>query len=359
MSRVTDLARPEIRNMRPYQAAQYADGLTRLNANETPWHPPGDDSVRGLNRYPEIRPDDLTAALASYYGLAADQLIVTRGSSEAIDLLIRCFCRPGDDDVVICPPTFGMYEVYAQVQGAGIVSVPLAADYSLDMTALKNAWTERCKLLFICSPNNPTGNLIPLQQIKQACELTAGNGLVVLDAAYIEFADSDPTLELLKQYDNLVVLRTLSKALGLAGIRCGAALGQADVIALLGCILPPYAYPTPCGEAALAGLAEPNGLVRRIETLCTERNRVSEALIKLDSVVKVWPSDANFVMTEVTNPEQFCSAVAAGGFLIRDFSSSQFTKNCVRITIGEPQQNDQLLAALSNTPDSINPESTD
>lgn len=352
MSSVLNLARPEIRNMRPYQAAEYAEGLTRLNANETPWQPPGDDSERGLNRYPEIRPDDLTAALAAFYGVNPQQLIVTRGSSEAIDLLIRCFCRPGDDDVVICPPTFGMYEVYAQIQGAGIVSVPLAADYSLAMDALQAAWSDRCKLLFICSPNNPTGNLIPLEQIKQACELTAGSGLVILDAAYIEFADSDPTLELLEQFDNLVILRTLSKALGLAGIRCGAALGPAEVISLLGCILPPYAYPTPCGEAALAGLAEPNGLARRIETLRQERNRVAAALEELDAVIKIWPSAANFIMAEAQDPETFYAKAAAGGFLIRDFSRNEFTPNCMRITIGEPAQNDKLLAALSVTAES-------
>ena len=223
MSTLLELARPEIRDLRPYRAAQCADGLLRLNANETPWRPPGDDTGRGLNRYPETCPVTLTECLAKYYDLAADQLLVTRGSSEAIDLLIRCFCSAGNNDVLICPPTFGMYEVYAQVQGAGIVEVSLRKEdgFVLDVDGIKGAWTERCKLLFLCSPNNPTGNRIETAQIEELCRFLDGRGIVIVDAAYIEFADQDPSIELLSRHKNVVILRTLSKALGLAGIRWG------------------------------------------------------------------------------------------------------------------------------------------
>ncbi|MDP7661312.1 MAG: aminotransferase class I/II-fold pyridoxal phosphate-dependent enzyme, partial [Gammaproteobacteria bacterium] len=246
MSDAKDLARPEIRDLRPYRAAPYKAGLLRLNANETPWRPSGDNSADGLNHYPEVRPFHLQETLALRYGIDPGQVLVTRGSSDAIDLLIRCFCRPAEDDIVICPPTFGMYEVYAQLQGAGIIKVPLDVQqgYALDLAGIETVLSPRTKLLFVCSPNNPTGNRIATEQIDSACRAVKGNGLVVVDAAYIEFSSSDPTRELLDRHDNIVILRTLSKAFGLAGIRCGAALASAAIIDLVGCILPPYVYPT-------------------------------------------------------------------------------------------------------------------
>jgi histidinol-phosphate aminotransferase len=352
VSTLLELARPEIRDLRPYRAAQCVDGLLRLNANETPWRPPGDDTGRGLNRYPETRPVTLTECLAQYYVLAADQLLVTRGSSEAIDLLIRCFCSAGNNDVLICPPTFGMYEVYAQVQGAGIVEVPLRKEdgFVLDVDGIKGAWTERCKLLFLCSPNNPTGNRIETPQIEELCRFLDGRGIVIVDAAYIEFADQDPSIELLSRHKNVVILRTLSKALGLAGIRCGAALASPQIIDLLGRILPPYAYPTPSQDAAMACLApEFRGeLEKRAAILRSERDRVSERLQKFDSVTRVWPSEANFLLVETRNAEAVVTAARQGGVLIRDFSADPFTQGCLRITVGDPAQNDQLLGALGD-----------
>lgn len=350
MSTVYDLARPQIRNLRPYRAAQYADGLLRLNANETPWRPPGDDTVAGLNRYPEARPTTLTRALAAHYALSSDQLLVTRGSSEAIDLLIRCFCSAGDNDVLICPPTFGMYEVYARVQGAGVVAVPLLAndDFGLDVTGIKAAWTDRCKLLFLCSPNNPTGNRFDTAQIDELCEFLDGRGLLILDAAYIEFAEDDPSAALLDRHANVVILRTLSKALGLAGIRCGAALADPEIVDLLARILPPYAYPTPSRDAALACLNPEfrEQLESRVGTIRSERARVTEALQALPGVVRVLPSEANFLLIEATDPAAMVAAAREGGVLIRDFSTDPAIPGCLRVTIGEPADNDQLLTAL-------------
>ncbi len=349
MSTVIELARPEIRNLRPYRAASYEDGLLRLNANEAPWRPVGDTSTDGLHHYPEVRPATLTNALARHYDLPAGQVLVTRGSSEAIDLLIRCFCRPNRDAIIICPPTFGMYAVYAQVQGADIIEVPLRADsgYELDVAGIAAVASERTKLLFICSPNNPTGNRIATAQIEAACDALGGNGLIVVDAAYAEFADTDPTRALLEQHDNIVVLRTLSKALGLAGIRCGVALAAPAVVDLLGCILPPYAYPTPCAEAALAGLADGPELATRIDSLRTERSRVAGSLQALPGVTEVLPSEANFLLVRVTDPAGFVDAAKSGGVLIRDFSWDPAIPGCLRITIGSRAQNDQLLEALA------------
>ena len=355
MNKILELVRPEIRDLRPYRAAQYAEGLLRLNANETPWRPPGDNTTGGLNRYPETRPVTLTRSLAEYYDLAAEQLLVTRGSSEAIDLLVRCFCRSGENDVLICPPTFGMYEVYAQIQGAGIVEVPLLKDlgFALDIDGIKAAWTDRCKLLFLCSPNNPTGNRVETGQIDELCRFLDGRGLLVVDAAYIEFADQDPSTGLLRRHENVVILRTLSKALGLAGIRCGAALACAQVVDLLGRILPPYAYPTPSRDAALACL-DPgfrDELERRGALLRSERDRIAQHLRRLPDVIRIWPSEANFLLLEARDPAIVVAAARQGGVLIRDFSANPFTEGCLRITVGDPAQNDQLLDALGATAD--------
>jgi len=347
----TALARPEILELRPYRAATYEEGLVRLNANETPWRPPGDESAEGLNHYPEIRPATLTGQLAELYGVDAGQVLVTRGSSEAIDLIIRCFCRPGRDDVLICPPTFGMYEVYAQVQGAGIVSVPLAADngFAFEVDAVLDVWTERTKLAFVCSPNNPTGTSVPTGELVRLASALRGRGIVVVDGAYLEFADNDPTQELLEACNNIIVLRTLSKALGLAGIRCGAALAAPAVIDLIGCILPPYSYPTPCQNAALACLAPENRseLHDRAKTLREERERVAGTLQDMAGIERVWPSAANFLLVRASEPQQIVAAAKRGGFLIRDFSWDPHTRNCLRITIGSPDQNDRLLEALT------------
>ena len=350
MSKITALARPEVRNLRPYRAAPYHAGLLRLNANETPWRPAGDHSADGLNLYPEARPLRLTAALARHYGVEKNQLLVTRGSSEAIDLLVRCFCRPGEDRIVICPPTFGMYEVYAQLQGAGVVQIPLDKEqgYTLDLPAIESAVSSQTKLLFICSPNNPTGNSIPLQQIDAACRAMDGTGIVVVDAAYIEFANADPTRELLERHDNVVIMRTLSKAFGLAGVRCGAVIAAPEIIDMVDCILPPYAYPTPSADAALAALAAPDVMKKRVATLRSERQRVITVLENLPGIEQIWPSATNFVLLLASAPRQLVAAAKAGGVLIRDFSWDPYTPGCVRITIGDRAQNDQLLEALNS-----------
>lgn len=352
MSSILNLVRREIRELRPYVAAQFETGLLRLNANETPWRPPGDRSAAGLNHYPEVRPVTLTRALAQHYELEPDQILVTRGSSDAIDLLVRGFCSAREDDIVICPPTFGMYEVYAQLQGAGTIHVPLlrSEGYALDIQGIRQAWSSRCKLLFICSPNNPTGNRFPTTQIHALCESLTDRGVVVVDAAYVEFADEDPTAELLQRHENVAILRTLSKAMGLAGIRCGAVAASTAVISALGCILPPYSYPTPSRDAALACL-DPDcrdELLAHTAELRGERERLVDEIGRLPNVDKVWPSETNFLLVETSTPSKLVKAAKSGGILVRDFSWDTYTRNCLRITIGSTAQNDQLLAALNN-----------
>ncbi len=351
MSALTQLFRDEIRNLKPYQAAQYADGFLRLNANETPWDASGDAAETGLHRYPDERPLALAARLASLYGVAPEQCLVTRGSSEAIELVIRATCRPGQDDILICPPTFGMYAAYAQLQGAGVVSVPLngEAGFALNNEPLAGAWTSRCRVLFLCSPNNPTGNSLSLESIGQAAADIGERGLVVIDGAYLEFAAEDPTQALLALGPNVIVLRTLSKALGLAGIRCGALLGDPEVVSLVTRLMPPYSVSSPCTAAAFEATTGPalDLRIQLINGLRDEKSRVSAALKQNPRIRKVWPSDANFVLVEADDAKALVARARDGGVLIRDFSRDPLTPGGVRITIGTPAQNDQLLAAVA------------
>ena len=347
---LAELFRRELRELRPYQAAQYAEGLVRLNANETPWRPSeADDSLAGLNRYPEVRPEQLTRRLAAHYQQPVDRVLVTRGSSEGIELLIRALCRPGEDDIMICPPTFGMYEAYAQIQGAGVRRVPLRRDagFALDIKAIRNAWSDRCKLLFVCSPNNPTGNAVPGTELDELCRSIGERGLVVMDGAYLEFASDDPTPGLLERHANFVVLRTLSKALGLAGVRCGVTLAAPLITNMLDRILPPYSLSTPCTDAVLAALDEAAAHKADIEGLKVDRERLAAALTKNPRVRRIWPSEANFILIESPDAAALVKDARAGGVLIRDFSSDPATPGCVRITVGTAAQNQQLLEALA------------
>ncbi len=224
---VLDLARPEIRALKPYSSARMeaSGGSVLLNANESPWPAVMAGGI-ALNRYPDPQPDELIRALADLYGVAPARVLAGRGSDEAIDLLVRLFCRAGQDAVAICPPTFGMYAVSAAIQGAAIVEVPLRGDFSLDADALLAHVDANVKIVFLCSPNNPTGNLVPLATISHIVATLAGRAIVVVDEAYIEFAGTSSAATLLDRYDNLAVLRTLSKAHALAAARIGVAAGS-------------------------------------------------------------------------------------------------------------------------------------
>ena len=347
------LARPEIRGLERYRAAAQRPGSVRLNANEAPR--PLDASGPALNRYPELRPAGLARGLAAHYGVSADDVLVTRGSSEAIDLLIRTFCAPGTDGIVIPAPTFGMYRVYADIQGAQTTSVPLAAanHFALDVEALLDACTAATKLVFVCSPNNPTGGRVPEEAIRALCAARSGRSLVVVDEAYIEFAGARSMAGAVGELDNLVVLRTLSKALALAGARCGALLAHPDVIRLLDAVLPPYALATPVVECVLAALT-PEALARAqaaIEATIAERERLHRALAALAAVETVWPSDANFLLVRFRDPAAAASALAGRGILVRELGPEAGLSGCARISVGTPEENDMLLAALAAAED--------
>jgi histidinol-phosphate aminotransferase len=344
------LARPEILALEAYSLPAADPGATRLNANENPWRYPGDASAAGLNRYPEPYPLALEARLAEFYGVPAESLLCGRGSDEGIDLLTRTFCRPGRDAVVICPPTFGMYRVTAMIQGAAVIEVPLAhaAGYALDPARLLAAVTPAVKLVFLCSPGNPTGAAIPAATIATIAAALAGRALVVVDEAYAEFMAGPGALTLRARHANLVVLRTLSKAYALAGARVGSVIAAAELVALMRRVIPPYAMPTTSSEAALAALAPaPLATAReRIAELVRGRERLAGRLAATPGVERVWPSDANFLLTQFTEPARALAAATAAGILVRDFSHGVLTPGCLRITVGTPADNERLIAAL-------------
>lgn len=345
---IADRARPEIRRLAPYQAAVQVDDTIRLNANESPWTSGADSFHRPLNRYPEIRPARLRDTLARRFGCRSEQLLVTRGTSEAIDLLIRVFCGDGRDNIVTTAPTFSMYRHYATIQGAGVRE--LMTDRDKDFSVSADSVIEQCddntRLVFLCSPNNPTGTSIDRQTIRTILTQLSGQSAVVVDEAYVEFSSRSSTVDLLSEFDNLVVLRTLSKALAFAGARCGAVIGPPDVVNMLDAVQAPYAIATPvveCVEKALSGewLEEATS---RIQELLGERSRISEALAQMPFVERQWPSDANFILIEVRDAQGLMDYARDNRLLLRYFGPP--LSDCVRITIGSSEENDGLLRVL-------------
>jgi histidinol-phosphate aminotransferase len=345
---IADLARPEIRALRPYEAAQQVDDTIRLNANEAPWTNSADHFRRPLNRYPEIRPVALGESLAKYFGCAPQRLLVTRGTSEAIDLLIRAFCREGQDSIVTTFPTFSMYGHYAAVQGALERSVETRAadEFVVDVDALLDACDDQTRLLFVCSPNNPTGSVLPRSALIELLERRGERSVVVVDEAYIEFSDEDSAVELQERHGNLVILRTLSKALAFAGARCGVVMGPVELIRMLNAIQAPYAMSTPvveCVEDALQASCLDEA-ARSIAVIIRERRRLMDVIGQFGFVEKVWPSEANFFLVRVTDSDAVMRHSKQERVLLRDFDNS--LENCIRITVGNADENDRLLGVF-------------
>lgn len=347
---VLDLARPDVRALTPYSSARMEAGraAVMLNANESPW-PPAGDAGGALNRYPEPQPFALQTRMAQLYGVRAQQLLIGRGSDEAIDLLVRAFCRPGRDAIMIAPPTFGMYAVCAGVQGAAVVQVPRSDAFEPNVGAMLAAVTPAVKLVFLCSPNNPTGSQISLRAIEQLATALAGRALLIVDEAYAEFASKPSAANLLDQHGNLGVLRTLSKAWALAGARIGALLANPEVIALLRRIMPPYPLPTPCVDAALTALSA-NGeatMRERVTVIVAERERMALALRALPGVRDVLSSQANFLTVRFDAAGAVFGDLVGQGIVIRDVSRYPGLADCLRISIGTAEDNNRVLDALA------------
>jgi histidinol-phosphate aminotransferase len=349
MSWLVDRARPDIQALAPYSHAAWEPSLTRLHANELPWRVDGDASAAGLNRYPEPQPPALVQGLARLYGVAPNQVLVGRGSDEAIDLLLRVYCRAGVDNVIICPPTFGMYGVAARIQGAEVRTVPLRADagFALDEPALLARVDGNTKLVFVCSPNNPTANAVQPEQLLRIARALAPRALLVVDEAYSDFAAVESLCRWLDEVPGLAILKTLSKAHGLAGARVGALLAAPEVIALARKVIPPYAI-TELTVETVAPLLEAAAVGRmreRVSQLLKERTRLAAGLARSALISRVWPSDANFLLVDCTDPDEVLSRVRRAGLIIRDVRQSALPKS-LRISVGTPEQNDRVLECL-------------
>lgn len=346
---VLALVRPEILALAPYSSArkEATGGKVWLDANENPITPHA--SAPRLNRYPEPQPAEIISRLSSLYGVTPDRVLVTRGSDEGIDLLLRAFCRAGVDSILTTPPTYGMYVVAAGIQGARVITVPLVRekDFALDTEAVLRAVTPETKLVFLCSPNNPTGQLLDRDAVLKIVTALASRAVVVVDEAYAEFSTEPSLVEELGANPNLVVLRTLSKAYGLAGARVGVTLASPQLIGVLQKIIAPYPIPAPVVRAALDALT-PTAITAARQSaldLVGERRRMTVALVKLPHVRKIWPSDANFLLAEVTDSARVMSAARAAGLIIRDRSKD--VPNTVRITVGTRTENDFALETLA------------
>jgi histidinol-phosphate aminotransferase len=349
MNDILALARPDIVALKAYSHASWDPAFDRLHANELPWRAETDRSQAGLNRYPEPHPQVLAARLASLYGVPAANLLPGRGSDESIDLIVRAFCRAGVDNVILCPPTFGMYAVAARIQGAAVREAPLleASGYTLDVAGVLAACDSNTRIVFLCSPNNPTGNAMEPAAVETLLAALATRALVVVDEAYIEFS-GDPSLGAsLALHPNLVVLRTLSKAFGLAGARVGSLIAQAPIIDLLGKVIPPYSIPQLTIEAVLATLTGPQVTIQRerVAQVRAERERLRAALAGKSSVLRVWPSVANFLLVDFADPEATLAAARAAKLLIRDMRAT--APRSLRISVGTPEQNDRLIRSIS------------
>jgi len=346
---ILSLARPEIVALKAYAHASWDPAFDRLHANELPWRAETDRSRAGLNRYPEPHPHELAARLAGLYGVQADQLLPGRGSDESIDLVVRGFCRAGVDNVIICPPTFGMYSVAARIQGAEVREVPLRPerDFALDVDAVLAACDAQTRIVFLCSPNNPTGNALEPAAVEKLLVALTGRSLVVVDEAYIEFSGDRSLAGSLARHPHLVVLRTLSKAYGLAGARVGSLIADAAIVALLGKVIPPYSIPQLTIEAVFATLAAPQLAVQRerVTQVRGERERIRAALAAAPGVRKVWPSVANFLLVDFEAAESALEAARRAKLLIRDMRS--VSPHSLRISVGTPEQNDRLIRSLA------------
>lgn len=337
---VLRLVRKNIQNLAPYSTArdEYKGALGYfLDANENPFE-------NRYNRYPDPRQLELKGIISGFKGMPVENMFLGNGSDEAIDLCYRVFCTPGKDNAVAIAPSYGMYRVAADINDVEFREVQLAADYSLPTDELLQVCDEHTKLMFICSPNNPTGNSFPMEQMKEL--IAKFNGVVVVDEAYIDFAAQDSLLTVLPQYKNLIVLQTLSKAYGLAGLRLGLAFADAEIMSIFAKVKYPY-------NINLAGMERAKELLARdvkaeIELLISERERVAKALKAMPCVEKVYPSDANFLLAKVNDARGLYDALIKEQVIVRDRSRVKGCEGTLRITIGKPEENDKMLAVVKD-----------
>jgi histidinol-phosphate aminotransferase len=347
------LVREDLRDFGGYRSARSdrLQGEVWLNANESPW-PNLSDREGTLRRYPDPQPQALRDALAALYGCAPSELLAGRGSDEGIDLLVRAICRPGGDAIVITTPTFGMYAVSARLHGTRVVDVPLCENdgqWRCDFTAVGDAaLTQGARLVFLCSPGNPTGALLPSGEIAALAQRLEGHALIIVDEAYIEFADAPSAARLIGAQRNIVVLRTLSKAHALAAARIGSVIADAGLIEVLRRCQAPYPLPSACVDEALRALGRDAALQTRtrIATVRSEREAFAAALAATPGVRRASSSRANFLLTRFDDAQAAFDELLSAGVVVRDMRALPGLDDALRISIGTPEQNATVLSIL-------------
>ena len=340
------ILRENIKKLVPYSSARdefSGEASVYLDANENSY---GSPLTRWYNRYPDPLQRKVKTKLSQIKAVPAENIFLGNGSDECIDILFRAFCEPGKDNVIICPPTYGMYEVSASINDVQVKKVPLKPDFQLNLPAIEEAVDDHTKMIFLCSPNNPTGNAINREDI----EIILNNyfGLVVLDEAYINFSRFRSFSQELNEYPNLVILQTLSKAWGLAALRVGMAFTSTAIIEVMNRIKPPYNISQASQELVLKSLEEVEQVNHMIQEIVSQRDELKKILENIDGIQTVYPSDANFLLVKVHNARSLYEYLLTKGIVVRDRSNVSLCEGCLRITVGTAPENKTLVTEIKS-----------
>ncbi|MGM0580832.1 MAG: histidinol-phosphate transaminase [Bacteroidota bacterium] len=338
-----ELVLPHILSLQAYSSARdefSGDAKVFLDANENPF----DKEQHNWNRYPDPLQKDIKNQLSEIKGIDSGNIFLGNGSDEAIDLLFRIFCKGGESNVITCPPTYGMYKVSASIHNVKNIEVSLSEDFQLDVDAILEAANEQSKILFLCSPNNPTGNSLRKDDIQNLLENF--KGIIVIDEAYIDFSAQKSWIHQLERYPNLVVLQTLSKAWGLASARLGMAYANTELIKLLNKVKPPYNISGPSQKLVLESLNNKDAYDKQVKAILAEKDKLDQKLQDIPGVKKVYPSDANSILIKIINAKLIYQKLIEKGIVVRDRSNVKLCDDCLRITVGVSKENENLISAL-------------
>jgi len=337
-----NLIRENIKNLSPYSSAreEYNDNAeVFLDANENPFN-------NGMNRYPDPYQNKLKAEISKLKNIAKENIILGNGSDEILDLIFRSYCEPKQDNVIICPPTYGMYNVLAEINNIEINKVLLNPDFSINTTNIIAATNKKTKLIILCSPNNPTGNSIDKNDLKYVLDRT--NSLVIVDEAYIDFSKKESALSLLLESPNLIVTQTLSKAWGMAALRVGMAFASQDIISILNRVKPPYNLNALSQKEATSNIKKLSVYNSQLQMISNNKNSLIKQLNTIPSVSRIYPSDANFLLVKFSDAKHIYNQLKENGIIVRDRSNQELCGDCLRISVGTDNENGKLIATLKD-----------
>ncbi len=340
---VLDLVRDNIKNIKPYSSArdEYKDATSEsmifLDANENPFD-------NGVNRYPDPQQNDVKEVLSTIKNVGKENILLGNGSDEVLDLIFRAFCEPNKDNIITLPPTYGMYSVLANINAISNTEVLLSSDFQPQILQILEAANENSKILFLCSPNNPSGNSFTTESVEEL--LNKFQGLVVIDEAYIDFSDQQSWLNRLEEFPNLIITQTLSKAYGLAGIRLGVCYASKEIITILNSIKPPYNVNELTQQRAFERLNNKDEVATEIKAIKIEREKLIQSLEYINYIDKIYPSDCNFVLVKVDDATKRYNQLINLGIVVRNRTTQPLCENCLRFTVGTEEENTRLLEAL-------------